>query len=96
MKMVYFPRSYSSTTKRLDKVTHNDADENRVRVQEEERMDGQSVCHNGEWIRGVWATATEVRIDPSKVNGPGRDMWDAILARWNKETVDKGGLSSVG
>ena len=56
------------------------------------RMD----CHNGEWIRDVWATATEVQIDPSKVNGPGRDMWDAILARWNKETVDKGGLSSVG
>ena len=55
-------------------------------------MDG----HNGEWIRDVWATATEVQIDPSKVNGPGRDMWDAILARWNKETVDKGGLSSVG
>ena len=45
--------------------------------------------HNGEWIRDVWATATEVLIDPSKVNGPGRDKWDAILARWSKETVDR-------
>ena len=38
------------------------------------RMDG----HNGEWNRDVWATATEVQVDPSKVNGPGgtrRDMW---------------------
>ena len=37
-------------------------------------MDG----HNGEWNRDVWATATEVQVDPSKVNGPGgtrRDMW---------------------
>ena len=39
-----------------------------------------------EWIRD--GTATEVLIDPSKVNEPGRDKWDAILARWDKETVD--------
>ena len=38
------------------------------------RMEG----HYGEWSRDVWATATDIQIDPSKVNGPGgsqRDMW---------------------
>ena len=36
-----------------------------------------------EWIRD--GTATEVLIDPTKVNEPGRDKWEAILARWDKE-----------
>ena len=54
-------------SKRLDFLSHLDP-------RRAKRMEG----HNGEWSRDVWATATEVQIDPSKVNGPGgsrRDLW---------------------
>ena len=53
-------------SKRLDFLSH--LDQRRTK-----HMDG----HNGEWSRDVWATATEVQVGPSKVDGPGGTRRDS-------------------
>ena len=46
-------------------------------------LDPRRATSMDEFIRD--GTAAEVLIDPTKVNEPGRDKWEAILARWDKE-----------
>ena len=46
-------------------------------------LDSRRATSMDEFIRD--GTATEVLIDPTKVNEPERDKWEAILARWDKE-----------
>ena len=57
-------------SKRLDFMSH---------------LDPRRATSMDEFIRDGTVKVNEVWIDPTKVNEPGRDKWEAILARWDKE-----------
>ena len=63
-------------SKRLDFMSH---------------LDPRRATSMDEFIRDGTVKVNEVWIDPTKVNEPGRDKWEAILARWDKEGRQKVG-----